>query len=134
MGVESLEDTSEYDWLDTDQNYPLDPPHTYGWREQNGQGPTPSDVDEDGIVWLYPWCEEHNVCVRTQRTAMATSSSEERREWIADHRKKLDLKCVEQMGRRMPRWATPAVSVVQQAQQAIVSQQTAEAIKKSLGL
>lgn len=94
MEDESIEDT--YDWLDTDENYPLDSAHTFGWRPWvRPQGVISSDND-----WLSPWCEEHNVCVRDQKTANVASSDEERREWIAEHRDRLVKKCLEQQARK----------------------------------
>lgn len=87
MPSEPIEDT--YDWLDTDQNYPLDPDHTFGWRQRDQIAGT-----EDG--WLSPWCEEHNTCVRPQRTAHVNSSEEEKRTWIRENRAWIEAVCRDQ--------------------------------------
>lgn len=101
MSDESLEDT--YDWLDTDENYPLDPIHVFGWQEHPSMA-----------LWLRPWCEEHGNVVREQATAEMTSSEEDRREWIAENRQKLVKTCNEMQKtqkyarRGQMTWASPS--------------------------
>lgn len=99
MKEESIEDT--YDWLDTDENYPLDPTHIFGWKHLNphGVGNKPE--------WLRPYCTEHDHIVRAQPTASPDSSDEERREWITENRSKLVKECQQQEERKQRQKTEP---------------------------